>query len=480
MPNLLTLILDRINTALLGDNEIQTMLTPAPPKLGEDKRRATALTHVVDQLYRQLDSVMQETGEWVSIQDLYTDDGDLFAIAVRAGRLYRVSLFVSDGELSLGEWVQVQEAFSPVSAQRSAMTVTRQKDGRYRLVCIAGTAILNRDGEIDSTTLFENFVARAEKSGKYPGFDFFHLREAGRIGQFDYLAVDGPCYIASGLIDDPDKNPLARHAIKKLQAEPEAWGTSIEYWPLEGEMVEVARGIQIPVYTDGENEWISLLPQNEACHLMTAVVTQRSTQEIDDMDKKKREALLKLIDGDEALLADIESRISGVERSITEGNLVSREAESTDAPATDAPAAEGETEQPQAEAEIEIEDTEIELDDEAISMIATAAAGSPAFAAMLAPINEALAQISQTLGGLTPRLDAIESRSTDVTKRLQLLERGDEDKQREWQGDLPSGRSRTKVSYRPRVARGATDETEDDDDSVEAIAARNLNGLPTY
>lgn len=477
MLNLLTLILDRINSALLGDNEIQTMLTPTPPKLGEGKRRAMALTHVVDQLYRQLDNVVQETGEWVSIQDLYTDDGDLFAIAVRAGRLYRVSLFIVNGELSLGEWVQVQQEFSPVSAQRN-ITITRQKDGRYRLVCIAGTAILNRDGEIDSTTLFENFVARAEKSGKYPGFDFFHLREAGRIGQFDYLAVDGPCYIASGLIDDPDKNPLARHAIKKLQAEPEAWGTSIEYWPLEGEMVEVARGIQIPVYTDGENEWISLLPQNEACHLMTAVVTQRSTQEIDDMDARKREALLKLIDGDEALLADIESRIDGVERSISEGKMVSREADATDTPATDTPAVEGEVEQPQADTPAT--ETEIELDDETISMIAAAAAGSPAFAAVLKPITDALAQVTQTLGTLAPRLEAVESRSTDVTKRLQLLERDEETKQREWQEDLPSSRSRTKVSYRPRVARGAADETEQDDDSVEAIAARNLNGLPTY
>lgn len=476
MPNLLKLIVDRINTALLGDNEIQRMLTHHEG----GKRRATALARVVEQLYRQLDNVIQQTGEWVSIQDLYTDDGDLFAIVVREGRLYRVSLFVADGELSLGDWVQVQEMFSPVSAQRT-ITVTRQADGRYRLVCIAGTAILNRDGEIDSTALFENFVARAEKSGQYPGFDFFHLREAGRIGQFDFLAVDGPCYVASGLFDDPKENPLARYAIKALQNEPGYWGTSIEYWPLDGEMVEVARGIQIPVYTDGENEWISLLPQNDACHLMTAVVTQRSSQEIDNMDKRKREALLKLIDGDEELLADIESRIDTVGRSITEDGLVSREAEETteDAPATeDAP--EGEIEQPQAEGEIEVEDTEIELDDEAIGMIAAAAAQSPAFASMLAPITEALEQITQTLGALTPRLDAIESRSTDVTSRLQLLERDDEEKRREWQGDLPSGRSRTKVSYRPRVARGVADETDEDDDSVEAIAIRNLNGLPTY
>lgn len=479
MPNLLKLIMDRINTALLGDNEIQKMLT----QQDEGKQRATALARVVEQLYRQLDNVIQETGQWVSIQDLYTDDGDLFAIVVREGRLYRVSLFISDGELSLGEWVQVQETFSPISAQRT-MTVTRQSDGRYRLVCIAGTAILNRDGEIDSTALFENFVARAEKSGKYPGFDFFHTREAGRIGQFDYLAVDGPCYIASGLFDDPEQNPLARHAIKALQTEPEYWGTSIEYWPLEGEMVEVSRGIQIPVYTDGDNEWISLIPQNDACHLMTAVVTQRSSQEIDNMDKRKREALLKLIDGDEALLAEIEGRIDGVTRSITEGGLVSREAEETaeDAPATeDAPTAEGEVDNLSTEVEVEATEDEIELDDEAISQIADAAAQSPAFAAVLKPITDALAQVTQTLGTLAPRLDAIESRSTDVTNRLQLLERDDEDKRREWQGDLPSNsRSRTKVSYRPRVARGATDETEEEDDSVEAIATRNLNGLPTY
>lgn len=400
--NLLTRILTAVQNAITGDPHFDGLLVDDEPRY-----RSLALSRLVDQLWDALQAQDMAADTWTHIHDLYTDGGNLFAIVSREGALYRVNLFVDGDTLTLGEWMRVQETFTPVTASRS-LTVKRQADGRYRWVAVAGTAILNRSGELDSTELFRNFVRRAEETGQYPGLDFYHLQDHLRLGQADYVAADGVTYIASGLFDD---TPYAAAAIRSLQTEPGYWGTSIEFLPIRRTLAEVAPDVSIPVYEDGENLWISMLPEKEAAHLMTSLVTN-STEER-TMNERTKAALLRLLEDDEDLVAAIESRVDGVGRAVAEQQLVSREAAETEeatAEATEEAPIEEAVEEAPAEGDALLAQ-EVELDDEAITMLAQAAVQSPAFQALLDPLRVSIATLTESLAALAPRLEAAETRA---------------------------------------------------------------------
>jgi hypothetical protein len=467
--SLLNRILNRIHDALLGDPALSATLARDSPERAE---RSLALSRLVDQLYATLARQDEALDTYTYLHDLYAEDnGALFAILSRDGKLYRAPLAIAGDTLALGEMMQVVELFAPVAAR--SLAVKRQSDGRFRWVAIAGTAILNRSGELDSRELFENFVRRAEETGRYPRPDFFHLREAASLGPpADFVAASGVTYIASGVFDDPDDNPLVAYALRALEREPDYWGTSIEFRPIRREMLEVLPDVSIPVYVDGENEWISMLPEHEASHLMTSLAAR--TKEI-PMNQRVKDALARLLENDEELLRAIEERADGISRTVETEHLISRETAET-AETAEAPVAPAEPETPEAAMP-----PVVELDDDAVGLIAAAAAQSPAFAALLAPLQDALEALQTGLAALSPQLAELSTRAKTAEDRLALLERDEEDKQRQWIGDLPGGQhARLAVTYRPKVARGAVAADDDDPETMADIAKKNLNGLPSY
>lgn len=241
--------------------------------------------------------------------------------------------------------------------------------------------------------------------------------------------------------------------------------------------------MSIPVYEDGENLWISMLPEKEAAHLMTSLVTN-STEER-TMNERTKAALLRLLEDDEDLVAAIESRVDGVGRAVAEQQLVSREAAETEeatAEATEEAPIEEAVEEAPAEGDALLAQ-EVELDDEAITMLAQAAVQSPAFQALLDPLRVSIATLTESLAALAPRLEAAETRARTAEERLEALERDETAKQRDWLGDLPSGRQSITVTYRPKVARGAVEadgEADDEPKTMAEIAEKNLAGLPSY
>lgn len=414
-------------------------------------------------MFTQVDGAMWDSQEhgmaW--LHDIYRDDdGSLFAIASERGLLYRVPLEVAtDGAVTLGEWEPVIAEFKPVSETRTR--IIRQADGRVRWLSISCTSVLNRVGEIDSKALFDSFVAHAEATGEYPYRTFYHQGEALRTGQADFLARDGDVFITSGLYDDD--NPLAEAEIKARGKDPERWGESINYVPTSPpEMVEIAEGVSIPVYTSGIMRETSTLPTDRAAAWFTAT----RDQEVMRMRQDVMDALVELLDGDEERAKEFAALVDGTNREIADGGLVSREAEPPETP-VETPDPAGPQETPELE-------REIVLDESALTLI------TAQFAEMLAPFTEQIEALKTALAGLADSqagaLDEARKAREVLDTRIQAVERDDEQKHRDWLADMPRRETLT-VTHRPREAnRPDNDEPEKPNPSAVLDAA----GVPKY
>lgn len=349
------------------------------------------------------------------LMDVYFDNGSIYAIANSRGKLYRVPFTVMENDIELGAWEEVKHEFAPVET-RSAMTIHRQADGRYRWFSQSCTAVLNRVGDIDSTELFDAFVRNLDEYG-YPFRTFYHSGAAYRTGQADFVARDGYVLITSGLYDD---SALAQLEIKARAANPDYWGESIGYLPLARTMYDVD-GIAIPVYTDGYLQEISTLPEREAA----ALFTKTNQQEVQRMLKGKAlQAFLKLAADagmDEASAqAWLDSNIDATNRQITDDGLITRAQEET--PETDATPDTAEA----PEAVDEVTRT----------------------GKLVAAQQETLTQLVEQLGGFVQ----------EVTARLEALEQGETQRRQAYLDDLPE--QPVVNVWRPKVERA--DSVEED------------------
>jgi hypothetical protein len=351
-----------------------------------------------------------------------------------------------------------------VPTARTTTTIKRQADGRWRWYSVSASSVLNRVGEIDSRELFDSFEAHALETGEYPIRQFYHLGEAFRTGQADFLARDGNLYITSGLYDETD---IAKMEVKARQKEPDFWGDSIGYLPQERELAEIAEGVTIPVYKRGINTEISTLPENQAANLFTANTEVLGVRRM-TLDKRQMEAFVKLFDGDEDEAEQwLNEHAEARNRAIEQDGLITRSDD-------------GENEL--VESELGPQDLEVvsELTDEDI--------------ARALEQSEPIQQLVTTLGALADKLGENEQASQqrqkqltdslqELATRIEALEADDEAKQREWLANRPrrfNGTS-TKHIIRPRVARAAEGDEEQEesyaDKAAETIAAK---GIPNY
>lgn len=305
---------------------------PDSPKM-DDKERAVRIYDIWGYVQKELDEAgtrINEYGDLVSagyVCDVYLDNTGAFAIFTSDGKLYKVPVIIDEqSQISTGEAQEVVMDFTPVTR---GLTVTRQKDGRIRWVAApACTAILNRSGEIDSRDLFDSFVEYIERTGEYPSLDFFHLGADLVLGKADLVFRDGVNYVATGLFDDSDE---ARAVAAAIEKEPDYWGLSIQYLPTEEpEMLRSVEGIEIPVFRQGINHFISILPESTAA----AILTNISTKEVNRMNKIQEVALKKAL-GSEELFNSVAEKLNSVNRTAESGAVITRNAS---APATTAPA----------------------------------------------------------------------------------------------------------------------------------------------
>lgn len=381
-----------------------------PPSV--EKLRATSMHMLEEMAYR----AAYEKYPMAGIGGLYcNDDGSMFMVLSQNMKLYRSEVEMIDGELVLSDWQEVTQEFVP----RSQTTITRQADGKVRWLSISATATINKDGEIDSRQLFDNFVRRAEETGQYPERIFYHQRGQKYVtGQTDYLARVGNCYISGGVYND---TPLAQSEIKAREANPTYWGDSIGYLPMgEIEFIKV-RGFDIPVYQDGINVEISTLPTKEASSLFIQTEVKRA------MNEKQLKALADLhFEGDvERAKKWIEENPDEVNRQIENRGLVTR--------------ATGEGEQP-----------EFELTDEAIQIIVTRTLQNEVIQAQQGLLSEQTTKLNE----LTEKLTSVETALAQFEQRLKGVETTDQEKRQRMAEDLPTNAVITRLTYRPSEQRG--------------------------
>lgn len=347
--------------------------------------------------------------------NLYTDDyQNMYAIASGEGRLWKYNYTIdAEGNVQLGEAIQVEHSFQEVG--RSRMFISRQKDtGKVRFTVIASASVLNRVGEIDSTTLFDDFVNRIEQgNAEYPYLTFYHKGEQMRIGQIDMVHRDDNLYINSGefLSDEeiaPHLRALRDAVIAKSEEDPESLGISIGYRSMDRPQIEEIAGVSIPVFRTGVHVESSILFEEDAASLFTAVAIETNerghsmSQQL--LDKLKKLGL------SEAEASEINESIDERNRAITDGNLITRSQEG-----------QGDTEQE------ELVQPVLEINDEIIDLIASRVrdvmkadmeAMQRANAEELQTLRDALARAEQTQAKAEKIIAESKARETQSVKEL--------------------------------------------------------------
>lgn len=393
------------------------------------------------------------------INNFYADDDGLFAVVVSNGKLFRTDITLENDEISISDlenWVEVEQKFDPVS--QSKFTITRNaENGEFRWFSVSCSAVVNRSGEIDSCALMDSFIENIKETSEYPYRDFFHLGETYRTGQCDFVGRDGYLLVTSGIYDDTD---LAKKEILARTTDPDYWGDSIEFKPTaEPDYLEFEGDVKIAVYNQGILRAISTLPEHLAAAWFTA---ETSLEEVTRMlNDTQMDAFVLLFDGDESAATKwLEDHTDPQNRAVDEEGKIARSADMEDEPVADAeadPNVEGEEVKAEKTEELETEDDDDDDDDkevedqvieieepvmqEIVDQVAQAIDPTPA----LAEFKTSLEEVTLALRKTNTALD-------DALGRLAALELTEEEKQIEYQQDMPRRATQNiRVTRRPRI-----------------------------
>ena len=414
----------------------------------------------MSQIYDQIYLALSELDEWVWLNDVYTDEqtGSIFALVSKEGLLFTIPVTVRDSGVTLGEMVQVRTQFEPV---RTSFSIKQSKDGTTRWFLMASSTVLNRNGKLNSKEFFDNLIKNSESSGVYPYLTFFHLGRSMEMGVTDWVAREENILMASGTFHKD--NLVAEAMIGAYERDPQYWGSSICFWPTEMKTVTISQGIEIPVFADGEFEEISVLPENQACCLFTAL---RTDQRIGNMEKSIAEAIKKLA-GNDDLAAQFIQQVDDANRTISEQGLVHMSAET---PVIESPVEEEAAAAPEP---VVSADREIEIDDELVSTIVQQLSLNPSVTGLINPVRESVDGLSTVVQGILESIQQIQatlaSQVKVVEKRVEQLETPEAQKKQEWLNDLPRGQS-LRVTHRAR----AQEDSPEAETSYNDIAAETL------
>lgn len=313
------------------------------PKVSESSLSTRAIS--MSSLYTLImNKIGMETNQG-ALLDLYLDKGSLYAIISNEGILYKSAITWGDDDdtFGLGQFEKVIMTFPaaenpeipaapelheepiinpPVPLVIPRKLMVRKIDNTYRWFAMpACTAVLNRVVAIDSTKLFDSFIKNAPLMGM-PELRFFHEKPIN-IGKADFIDREEYSYIASGLFYD---DVISQRFAEALANSDEDWGLSIGYFPIkEPEALRMNKDISIPVYEEGWNEEISILPEKEAASLFTSYLSK----EVNIMEQRVKDALKKLIPESDPLFQEIVQKVDGVNRTIEDKDMIRRSKEET-------------------------------------------------------------------------------------------------------------------------------------------------------
>lgn len=406
----------------------------------DDKSESKERALPTYKIYEYVDKVLGMNGY---CSNVYIDPTGVFAVAVmNDGKLFKSMVTVTaNDDIELSPWVETVTNFTPVSR---GISVKRQADGKVRWYAWpACTAALNRSGEIDSRELFDSFIKNIERTGEYPELDFFHLGHELVLGRADYVTREDYTYCATGLFYDSD---IARLAISAIEADPEYWGNSIQYYPTEApEILVTEDGSKIPVYTDGVNRFISLLPEETAASILTSI----STEGVNRMKKQVKLALEKIGVGKD-VIAELEQRTRAINEDL-EGEI--KRDKTAAAPVVEKPASTDAV----AKAILKSPDFRAVLREALDEIISDKATPAPAAAAPATEADDEPTEDEETTPESNERFASLESKLDEILNRMNEDDEDTEEELRTILEDLPSKVKNQRI-IRPRMSRNSADQ----------------------
>jgi len=243
---------------------------------------------------------------------------------------------------------------------------------------------------------------------------------------------------------------------------PDYWGASISFWPLDGRMEKIAENVSVPMYTDGEFEEISILAEKDACCLFTAL---HSKERINRMKDELKAQIRLLVGEDEELANSIISQVDESNKTITENGLIRRQSEESPDPESEEVVEkdpEVEEDDSEEEEEEKVEDSistdsippVIEIDEIVVDAIADKVLQSSQLSEIsdsLKSLQKEVEELGKKLASETAEIIAASKKEGDlISERLSKLEVDEEEKRENWLNDMPKS-SKTVVKYRPRT-----------------------------
>jgi hypothetical protein len=394
------------------------------------------------------------------LNSIYFDDGTLFGVASKGGKLFRATIDVDDsnGDVEVGELQEVIINFAPVTRA----TFRKTKDGKVQMLSISATSVINKDGEIDSRDLFDSMVDYMERTKNSIPRTFFHAGQEFTSGDIIWMGRDDNVLVTLTEFNDSE---LAKREIKAREKDPNDWGDSIEYDPVgEADIIEAEDGITIPVYRAGIPIAVSTLPAESACSLYAdKFYVKRQEVKRMSLEKRQRDALIKMFGGDEKAVDEwLNAHVSAVNREIADTGQVTRASDDAagDEPGEEEPV---ETEAaPEEEADEEEETPAEESAEEPVAETTDILEFTPEMAQQTADTvmasniftefrDSVLASVKEVVDGLatlSTTVADLQAASVARAKDIDALKKVDSAKKKEWLEDVPRNVTR-RVTFRP-------------------------------
>lgn len=232
-----------------------------PAAGGAEGERTIALEQIWSQVSAGINERDPEDwNQWHWLQDLYYDDGQLFAITISAGRLFRWPVTAESDAVRVGEPVAVVVQFADADAEDSndgeqrvwPGDVRQTEDGRWVGCAVLCTATVNKMGILDSRALFDSFVERFQGDGS-EYINLLHLGgDKSQIGVLRHIWREDKLLV--GLYEFAADDAVAAAVARTLGADSDGfWGGSIEFAHYgQMQLVEVAEGVKLPMTHDGK------------------------------------------------------------------------------------------------------------------------------------------------------------------------------------------------------------------------------------
>lgn len=410
-------------------------------------QRDLSINQVVQQIDNLLYDIKDDEEEyrfaWPYIFDVFQTDNENYVIFSDSGKLYKAVYSVQQGrDIAIDRISEVVVEYPEVSSEDTerSFVLRRNADNQLLFIAIAGSAVLNRSGELDSTMLFDSFEQSFDKDNS-PFITFRHLGEGLSFGKIDNVFRNDKLLFVTGYIDET--TPIGSVFEERYKEDPEKWGISIGFRPTRHEITRVSDKVDILTYTEGELVEVSVLKETEAAHYFTAILEAKNNKETNRMGKNRTQAFdaLKEFVGDALSDDELNAMLDSAEvrnRTIEETNMVTRKAEDT----------EDIVEEEEKEVKEE-EAFEVNIDESALEAI-TEQVRERVAGEINTHMEETLNSLQSTITELSERLNSAIENINDITTRTTRLEEDDDKKIREAVNDLPpASNKRVNVRYRP-------------------------------